>query len=563
VGIPAGVGARRWRLRPPLLAPLLARATRDVLAQLGQPCLLVSRDDIVRYANPSFLETFAGEGRVEGRSLFEIAGGTFDTPAFRERLDHLRLGGRVHGWQLGSRAGRKILSIDLVSIDGAFFETGLVVVAMRDETERVELASDVARSKHDQADLATRLNRLRAAETPGATARRIIDELAMVPGFDFLEIGAFGPGRRLVPLALSVPPSAPLAVGQPIPDERSRYLFERAAAGPWIEGWQARPEDGAYGVQMSTTGIRAVAYAPIHGPTSLIGLLMMGTTSASDAERIGDQFPALLSFAAIAGALLGPALERHNKEASARANIEAIIAAGGFEPVFQPVVDLATRRVVGYEALTRFADGASPADRFGQAALLGIGHALERACARRSLEAAARLPEGVWIGLNASPGMLLDSPELAEILQSTPRDVVLEITEHAAVVDYAALHEAIADLGRGTRVAVDDAGAGYAGLQRILELRADLIKLDIGLVRGVEADPARQALVAGMAHFAKQTGARLLAEGVESEAEARILVELGVEYGQGYLFGYPAPPDLTGLARPADLAPPRSRRRSG
>jgi EAL domain-containing protein (putative c-di-GMP-specific phosphodiesterase class I) len=522
----------------------MARATRDVLSQLGQPCLLVSSDDVIRYVNASFAETLAIDGEAEGRSVFEIAGGAFDIPAFRERLADLRQGGRVHGFQLQCdfpEVGRKVMSIDLVSIRGGFFETGLVVMAMRDETERFELASDILRKDFDQADLAARLNRLRAAETPTATARRIIDEMARVPGFDFLGLAVFGAGGRLVPLALNVPPSAPLAVGQPIPEGRAKHLHERAMTGPWIETWQARPEDGSYGSQMSSTGLRSIAYAPVHGPTSLVGLMMMGTTSAGAAESIGDQFPALLSFAAIAGALLGPAQERHNQEAEARAGIESIIDETAFQPVFQPVVELATGRIVGYEALTRFSDGVTPIERFADASLLGIGRELELACARRSLEAAVDLPEDAWIGINTSPGILLFGRELAAILGTTPRDIVLEITEHAAVPDYAALHAAIADLGRGVRVAVDDAGAGYAGLQRILELRADLVKLDIVLVRGIESDPARQALVAGMVHFARQTDSRLLAEGIESDAEAKTLLDLGVEFGQGFLFGHPAP----------------------
>jgi EAL domain-containing protein (putative c-di-GMP-specific phosphodiesterase class I) len=135
--------------------------------------------------------------------------------------------------------------------------------------------------------------------------------------------------------------------------------------------------------------------------------------------------------------------------------------------------------------------------------------------------------------------MLLETAELAGMIATTPRAIVLEITERADVEDYAHLHRAIAALGDRVRIAVDDAGAGYAGLQRILELRADLVKLDLALVRGVDSDPARQALVAGMAHFARRTDALLLAEGVESAAEAEALAALGVELGQGYLFGRP------------------------
>jgi EAL domain-containing protein (putative c-di-GMP-specific phosphodiesterase class I) len=532
------------RFQMSLLTPMLARATRDVVAQLDQPCLLLSSDDVVRFANHSFLATLEIEGQVDGRSLFEIAGGAFDTPEFHERLTHIRQGGRVHGWQFEGpfpAVGRKVLSIDLVSIRGGFFETGLTVLAMRDETERATLASDIARKDHEQADLATRLSRIRAADTPTATAWRIVDDLALVSGFDFVALGSFGAGGRFVPMAVSVAPDSTLAAGRPMPDDTSRYLRVRAGTGPWIESWHTNAEDGSYGVEVIAPGIAAAAYAPIHGPTSLIGLLIMGTTSSAAAGRIGDQLPALLSFAAIAGALLGPAQERHNEETAARIAIEAIIENGAFDPVFQPVVELRSRRVVGYEALTRFPDGRTPAETFAEAAILGIGTDLELACVRASLEAVVGLPDDPWIGLNVSPALLLETPELAAILATTRRQVVLEITERAAVDDYAHLHRAIAALGGAVRVAVDDAGAGYAGLQRILELRADLVKLDLVLVRGVDSDPARQALVAGMAHFARRTNARLLAEGVESEAEAEALHELGVELGQGYLFGRPEP----------------------
>jgi EAL domain-containing protein (putative c-di-GMP-specific phosphodiesterase class I) len=554
VGAGEGVG-RPNRFQLSLLTPMLARATRDVVSQLDQPCLLLSSDDVVRYANGSFLDTLAIDERVDGRSFFEIASGAFDTPAVRERLTHVRQGGRVHGWQL-ERAfptvGSKILSIDLVAIRGGFFETGLTVLAMRDETERAILESSIARKDHDQADLATRLSRLRAAETPSATAWRIINELARVSGLDFIALGSFGAGDRFVPMAVQVPPTAPFAVGRAIPDDASRYLHERAQTGPWIETWHARSEDGSYGAQMMATGISAAAYAPIHGPTSLVGLLILGTTSPAGAELLNGQFPALLSFAAIAGALLGPVQERHNKRAVARNEIESIIEDQAFEPVFQPVVELGSGRIVGYEALTRFADRCEPAERFAEASRLGIGTDLELACARRAIEAASALPEGAWISINASPAMLLDTPELAGILAASHRDVVLEITERAAVDDYVALHRAIAALGPGVRVAVDDAGAGYAGLQRILELRADLVKLDLVLVRGVDSDPARQALVAGMTHFARRTNARLLAEGVESQAEADALLDLGVELGQGFLFGRPLPAGEAVTTEPFD-----------
>ncbi len=122
-----------------------------------------------------------------------------------------------------------------------------------------------------------------------------------------------------------------------------------------------------------------------------------------------------------------------------------------------------------------------------------------------------------------------------------PHRLVLEITEHAIVRDYAAFRRGIARLGRPVRLAVDDAGAGFASLRHILELDPAFVKLDISLIRGIDRDPAKQALVAGMRHFARTTKRRLIAEGVETEAEAQTLAELDVRLVQGYRFGRPAP----------------------
>jgi len=91
------------------------------------------------------------------------------------------------------------------------------------------------------------------------------------------------------------------------------------------------------------------------------------------------------------------------------------------------------------------------------------------------------------------------------------------------------------------RLAVDDAGAGYSGLRHILELRPQFVKLDLSLVRHVDTDPARQAMVAGMAHFARNSGCELIAEGIETEEELNELIRLGINLGQGYLFGKPGP----------------------
>ena len=126
------------------------------------------------------------------------------------------------------------------------------------------------------------------------------------------------------------------------------------------------------------------------------------------------------------------------------------------------------------------------------------------------------------------------------MLERADHEVVLEITEHVEIGDYRTLLAAL-DIVRGrVRLAVDDAGAGYAGLRHILELRPEFVKLDICLVRNIDSDPARQAMVAGMARFAENVGCALIAEGIETENELTAVKLLQVGYGQGYYLARPA-----------------------
>jgi EAL domain-containing protein (putative c-di-GMP-specific phosphodiesterase class I) len=119
--------------------------------------------------------------------------------------------------------------------------------------------------------------------------------------------------------------------------------------------------------------------------------------------------------------------------------------------------------------------------------------------------------------------------------------VVLEVTEHAAVADYPAFRAAMAELGPKVRLAVDDAGAGFASLRHILELRPAFVKLDRWLVADLESDDARQAMIVGLRHFARSTGCRLIAEGIETDRELAVLRTLDIPLGQGFLLGRPLP----------------------
>jgi EAL domain-containing protein (putative c-di-GMP-specific phosphodiesterase class I)/CheY-like chemotaxis protein len=237
---------------------------------------------------------------------------------------------------------------------------------------------------------------------------------------------------------------------------------------------------------------------------------------------------------------------RDDPDARTRERIRAVLADGDFGTVFQPVVDLADTSVVGYEALSRFSPG-TPGTRawFTQASGVGLSADLETAAARRALVAAAGLPSGGFVALNVSPatlvaGRLADLP-LDDVVRAGS-SVVVELTEHVPVSDYAALAAAFAPLREaGARLALDGTGAGFAGLRHLIRLDPDVIKLDISLVAGIEADPARRALIAALLSVAGDIGAQVVAEGVETTARAAALATLGVRWAQGWLYGRPAP----------------------
>lgn len=154
--------------------------------------------------------------------------------------------------------------------------------------------------------------------------------------------------------------------------------------------------------------------------------------------------------------------------------------------------------------------------------------------------AAADLPSGGFLTLNVSPQLVVESTMLCGAIDGAARPIVLEITEHAVIEDYSTLRSAMLNIEE-VQYAVDDAGAGYASFRHILELAPTYAKLDRTIIRAIESDPMRQALVAGLDYFALRTRCQLIAEGVETEEEAAALVGLGVALAQGYLFGRPAP----------------------
>lgn len=226
--------------------------------------------------------------------------------------------------------------------------------------------------------------------------------------------------------------------------------------------------------------------------------------------------------------------------------VQDVLDGNGLAMVFQPIIDLVDGTVQGAEALARFSEtpARGPDVWFAEAADVGLGVELELHAIGLALDLCAgdAMPDGVFLTVNASAPTIL-SPRLHEMLGARSRpDLVIELTEHTQIEDYATLTGALDQLrSMGVRLAVDDAGTGYAGLSHILQVQPDIIKLDRFLITGAESDPARRALASSLVRFSSEIGAMLIAEGIETEVELSVLRDLGVTRGQGYLLARPGP----------------------
>jgi EAL domain-containing protein (putative c-di-GMP-specific phosphodiesterase class I) len=328
-----------------------------------------------------------------------------------------------------------------------------------------------------------------------------------------------------------------------LPSSRNKLLRAKGSAGPWLTRWSTRAEDGAFGARIAEAGIKAAAYVPVSQEGRTIGLIVVTDTREDQGmAALAERLPVLIEVGELAGSLLGPEFEVIDATTTAAVRLDAILKSRAFTPVFQPIWDLSTGAVMGFEALTRF-EGATPDEVFAQAALLGRLQELEVATLTAALAAAERLPPNRWLSVNVSPALLADTPTLRRLVGGSIRPIVLELSEHEVVLDYEALTTSIKRMAPWVSLAIDDAGAGFSSLRHILETSPSWVKLDIGLVRGVDADPARQALVAGLVHFARKAAIALIAEGIETEAEHEMLKSLGVQLGQGFFLARPVPAD--------------------
>lgn len=215
---------------------------------------------------------------------------------------------------------------------------------------------------------------------------------------------------------------------------------------------------------------------------------------------------------------------------------------------YEPIVNLESGQAIGYEALTRGPVDSplhTPERLFAQAKEVGLLFELDCLCRRLAFEGASCIPRGEKLFLNCLPAAIGD-PSLRdeglranlEKYQLEPENLVLEISERESIENFAIfreLRDAYRELGVG--IAVDDAGAGYASLEAIMEIAPDYMKADMTLVRGIDTDPPRREVVNGLRGVADRIGAEVIAEGIETKEEFRVVRELGIRFGQGYVFG--------------------------
>ncbi len=508
--------------------------------------VIADADGRITYANPAFVSGI-------GRGLQDLVGSrmpdvTLDVldPATIADIDRTIAGGRRWLGEVDQRGADATLRHVEISVTPGRDPAGAIsnyVSVFRDVTDLREAENELALEARVRAVLVESLHTIPAEATVEQAAQAICEQLVTLPFVDLAAIEVFLGATDVQIIAQSAPPGYPVTAGTFLPPIRAAIVRERAASGAWAQYVTTNPADG-WIAQDVAAGLKALAYGPIVHGDHIGGCLQIGTFDERFARTLVEKMPAVISFSATSSALLAERLHRMYRQAELRRALASVLASRSFHPVFQPIVDLETGETVGYEALTRFDSGQRPDLCFADAWSVGLGPELEIATVEAAVAAAKGLPSGQWLDVNISPRVLEDADRLSQVLWPAERPIVLEITEHEVIEDYGAVREAIRALGHDVRLAVDDAGAGVANFGHIIELRPDFVKLDISLVRRVNANLGRQAMVVGMRHFSRTAGCRLVAEGIETEEEAATLTGLGVEFGQGYLFGHPEPVEV-------------------
>ena len=546
-----GYGLKRLRDRERLMKSLNDQALlSSAIDQASESIVITDPDSNILYANPSAV-------RTSEYSLAEILGAKprlfqselHDDAFFQIMWAHLNGGEPWHGTLINRRKGGELYEEDSTISPVHDGEGNLLayVAVKRDLTIEQRLETHRTREQRDRLAIFDIMQEVRRADSLRETAEafcRACTQLASIDAAVLVLVQADG---TLLTIGTGGEQLGGAASGSTLEFPHPEYLIERSTVGAW---WlDLNPNrivvNDEFTARMVDGGFTTVGNVPIRWEGELVGILALATKNPDGPGWMASRLPVFEELGSYAGALFGAEAEVFSRGESLRSEILSVIKDQRFHCVFQPFVNLETGNVVGYEALTRFDDGERPDLRFLQAHSVGLGSELEALCAETALDDALELPPEIWLSLNFSPAAIIDG-HAAKVVSGVTRHLVIEVTEHAQINNYAAIRKAFKEIGN-CQLAVDDAGAGYTSLSHILELQPDFVKLDISMVRGVDTDPARQAMVAGMCHFASQSHTTLIAEGIETKAEADMLRQLGVPLGetgmlgQGYLFGRPEP----------------------
>lgn len=323
--------------------------------------------------------------------------------------------------------------------------------------------------------------------------------------------------------------------GPELPDTYCRLMTSGQLEGA-IPDAKAHPIVQSLSVTESAD-IGAYVGVPIHLPDgSLYGSFCCLSHGAAPVDNRDVKFLALLAD------LVAEEVHAQKEQNAVRDQVCELIDSESVEIALQPIVDITSGRLVGVEALSRFPAGYGPPDKvFAAASTAGVGVEMGRLAARKAYQLLPLLAEPTYLALNLDPELALTLvPAGTDVDQVPFHRIVVEITEHAAVSNYDALRDYLAPFRqRGMRLAIDDAGAGFASLHHVVELHPDLIKIDRSLIDGCAARPARRSVITAFVALANDLGAKVVAEGIEERDDLFTARDLGVGFAQGYLIERP------------------------
>lgn len=251
----------------------------------------------------------------------------------------------------------------------------------------------------------------------------------------------------------------------------------------------------------------------------------------------------LRAFASLAAEHVENHMQEEIELTLARERVEEMLDGHAITIFHQPIHTLDGDEPAGVECLARFPNTKKrgPDAWFEDADRAGLGVELEMAAVRCALETLAHLPDNKYAAINVSPATILSGALEKELEDLDHENLVIEVTEHSQVEDFPALAEKLKALKGKARIALDDVGTGYSGLRHIVDLKPDILKMDMSLTRDIHRDPARRALTSALVQLSHDIGCKLVAEGIETIEERAAMAALGVDYGQGYFYARPLP----------------------